>query len=317
MKKSFILRLVSIMMTAVMAASLCSVGAVGAAAEQTPAQKYAAHREINLWGDVIPYNNMGANTTTVPTIVPYIAANNPDGLCAVIIPGGGYSGLSMEKDGIQIAQYLNSVGISAFIVKYRVTGSGRAYDYRAILSDGLRGVRFVRYNAEEFGINPDKLFTIGFSAGGHLASMTATHYDFQVSDSRYTPDAIDAMSAKPNATVLSYPATSICESYAHAGTRTNFARGDQLIEKMFSGERSVDENTPPIFIWHTWQDTKVSVLNSISFVDALREAGVPCEMHIYGEGDHGLGIATKGKTAYSWPEYMTAWIHRTLDVEVE
>lgn len=311
--RTFCLRVISIILTAVMIMSLSSLGISAEGTEQTPAEKYRFHKPINLWGNVIPYNGIGKNTTVTPTITPYIASENPTGICAVLIPGGGYSSLSMDKDGVQIAKYLNSQGISAFIVSYRVTEKGaRGYDYRAILSDGLRGVKFVRYNAEEFGIDPNKIVTIGASAGGHLASMTATHFDFEVDDPNYTPDEIDAVSARPDATALSYPATSLEKDFAHAGTRDNFTAGNKQLQKKYSAENSVKENTPPLFIWHTWQDTTVPAQNSISFAEALAREGIPCELHIYNDGNHGLGLAANSKTAHTWPALMTEWLQKTL-----
>ena len=293
--------------------SFCSLGLSATGSTKTPYEKYATHKAIKLWGNVVPYNNMGKGTDVSPTIAPYIAKDNPTGMCAVVIPGGGYSSLSMAKDGTQIAEYLNSQGISAFIVSYRITDKGaRAYDYRAILSDGLRAVKFVRYNAEEFGIDPDKIFTIGASAGGHLASMTATHYDFEVNDPNYTHDEIDAVSARPNATVLSYPASSLEKNFAHAGTRDNFTGGNSLLKKKYSAENSVTEDTPPMFIWHTWEDSKVPALNSIALAAALADKGIPCELHVFQEGDHGLGLAKNASTAHTWPSLATEWLGKIL-----
>ena len=199
------------------------------------------------------------------------------------------------------------------MVYYRTTESGKyAYDYRAILSDGLRAVKHVRYNAADYGINPDKIFTIGFSAGGHLTCMTATNYDFQVADPKYTPDAIDAVSARPNAAAPSYAVSSISKPYSHSGTRTYFARGDAALEKKFSAENAVTENTPPIFLWHTWNDTTVPVQTCLAFAAALNDKNIPCELHIYANGSHGLGLAADNKTAQTWSSLLTEWAFRTL-----
>ncbi len=308
-KGKFLSRVISLIMSVIFVVSLATFSAEA----QTPAEKYAKHPAQKLWGSVVPYNNMGANTTTAPLIVPYIAENNPSGICAVIFPGGGYSSLSTTNEGSKIAQFLNSKGISAFIVYYRVTESdSRQYDYRAILSDGLRAVKYVRYNADEFGIEPDRIFTIGFSAGGHLTCMTATHFDFEVNDPKYTPDAIDAVSGRPNAAAPSYAVATIEKNYTHAGTQRYFARGSTQIQHDFSAENSVTENTPPIFLWHTWDDSTVPVQNSIGFAAALAEKNIPCELHVYASGKHGLGLAEDNATANTWSELLSNWAFRTL-----
>ena len=304
-------RIVSLLMAAVLLLIACTFTSV--AAEQTPYEKYKSHPPTKLWGDVIPYNDASKNLKFTPRMIPYIAENNPSGISAVIFPGGGYSSLSTDKEGVKIAQYLNSKGISAFVVYYRTTEGGKlSYDYRAILSDGLRAVKHVRYNAKSYGIDPEKIFTIGFSAGGHLTCMTATNYDFQVEDPKYTPDAIDAVSARPNAAAPCYAVSSISKPYAHSGTRTYFARGDKELEKKFSAELAVTENTPPIFLWHTWNDTTVPVQTCLGFAAALNDKNIPCELHIYASGNHGLGLAADNKTASNWSELLAAWAFRTF-----
>lgn len=308
-RKIFFKRAIALMMSLVFVVSLCTFGVEA----QTPAEKYSKHTPMELWGSVIPYNNMGDATGSIPFIIPYIAEDNPSGICAVIFPGGGYSSLSKTNEGSKIAEFLNSKGISAFVVYYRVTESDfRKYDYRAILSDGLRAVKYVRYNATEFGIDPDRIFTIGFSAGGHLTCMSATHYDFEVDDPKYTHDAIDAVSARPNAAAPCYAVASIEKSYAHAGTQKYFARGDKQLQHDYSAENSVTAETPPIFLWHTWDDTTVPVQNSIGFAAALAEKNIPCELHIYGSGKHGLNLAEDNPTAFTWPELLSDWVFRTL-----
>ena len=283
------------------------------AAGETPYQKYASHPQIKLWGSVVPYNDASAGLTDTPSIIPYIAKNNPTGICAVIFPGGGYGNLSKTNEGSKIAEFLNSKGISAFVVYYRTTNGGTMnYDYRAIMSDGLRAVKYVRYNATEFAINPQRIFTIGFSAGGHLTSMTATNFDFQVSDPKYTPDAIDAVSARPDAAAPCYAVSSICKPYSHKGTRTVFARGNAQIEEKYSAENAVTTNTPPVFLWHTWNDPTVPAEASLAFAAALEAKNIPCELHIYANGGHGLNLAAGNATAYTWSAHLTAWAFRTF-----
>ena len=304
-------RTVSLVLALILLIMSCMLTPV--AAEQTPYEKYKNHPMKKLWGDVIPYNDVPKGLKSTPIIIPYVAENNTSGICAVVFPGGGYSTLSTDKEGAKIAQYLNSQGISAFVVHYRTTDSGKlSYDYHAILSDGLRAIKHVRYNANEYGIDPDKIFTIGFSAGGHLTCMTATNFDFQVDDPKYTPDAIDAVSARPNAAAPCYAVSSISKTYSHIGTRTYFARGNAELELKFSAENAITENTPPIFLWHTWNDTTVPVQTCLTFAAALNDKNIPCELHIYANGSHGLGLADTNKTAKSWPTLVTEWAFRTL-----
>lgn len=300
----------------VLAFLLCSIGTVAIAEEQTPYEKYAAHTPINLWGSEIPYNDDGRNTDFVPTIVPYIAKDNPTGACAIIFPGGGYSYVSGDYEGADVARFLNGKGISAFVVNYRTTERGnRQYDYRAILSDGLRAVRYARYNADEFGIDPYKIFTMGFSAGGHLTSMTATHFDFEIDDPNYTHDIIDSVSARPDAAAPCYAVASIEKSYTHAGTSNIFSGGDSQIKFDYSAENSVTGSTPPIFLWHTWDDNVVPVQNCLGFAAALADYGIPCEMHIYMSGRHGIGLGQDNATAKSWSDSLVNWVNRIFEGE--
>ena len=316
MKHSVFCRFLAVALAVVFVLSFSTFAVSAEGEEMTPAEKYASHRGIKLWGDTVPYNGNGKGTSIVPMIYPYIAEDNPSGICAVIFPGGGYSALSTEKEGSAIAEYLNSQGISAFVVHYRVTNGGaRNYDYHAILSDGLRGVKFARYNAEEFGIDPNKIFTIGFSAGGHLTCMTATHFDFEVDDPNYTPDEVDGVSGRPDAAAPSYAVATIVEKYTHSGTSTYFSGGDAQIKHDFSAENSVTENTPPIFLWHTWDDATVPIQNCLGFARALSEQNIPYEMHVYVSGTHGLGLGATNPTAKTWPGLLTDWAYRTLDAE--
>ncbi len=313
MKKPFF-RIFLISLAAILCVSAFSLGAWATVKELSPSAKYAEHEGILLWGNTTPpYNNMGENTDEIPMIYPYIAENNPTGICAVIYPGGGYSHLSKENEGSKIAQFLNENGITAFVVHYRTTDYGKQdYDYRAILSDGLRAVKHVRYNAEEYGIDPDKIFTIGFSAGGHLTYMSGTHYDFAVEDPAYAPDEIDEVSARPNAIAPCYAVCTIEKSYSNSGTRTVFAQGDAELEHFFSAENSVTEDTPPTFLWHTWDDGTVPVKNSLDFAKELAKYGIPCEMHLYAQGSHGIALAKDNPTAYTWSSYLVKWAFRIL-----
>ena len=165
------------------------------------------HTSLPLWRnkDYLPY----ADENAVPVIIPYLAESAEPVGCVVIFPGGAYSMLSTGSEGTEAAQYIcDHFGLSAFVVKYRFAPS----NYRATLTDALRAIRFVRYYAKELNILPEQVAVLGFSAGGHLAMMTAEHYDYGK-----TGDAIDAMSSRPDAAFLCYPVGSLSSSYTHIG----------------------------------------------------------------------------------------------------
>jgi acetyl esterase/lipase len=215
------------------------------------------------------------------------------GTAVVVCPGGGYQNLAMDHEGKQIAEYLNGLGVSAFVLKYRL---GPRYRHPAPLQDVQRAIRIVRERAGEFGVKADRVGVWGFSAGGHLASTAATHFD---------------AGTRPDFAILSYPVIALADAkYAHGGSRKNLLgeNADPALVESLSNERHVTAQTPPTFLFHTNEDSGVPPENSVLFYLALRKAGVPAEMHIYEKGRHGVGLAQKDPVLSSWPARLTDWL---------
>ena len=210
----------------------------------------------------------------------------------VICPGGGYGNLSMDKEGSQIAAWLNARGIAGFVLKYRL---GPRYHHPAPLDDAHQALRYVRAQAAEFHIQPDRVGIWGFSAGGHLASTAATHFD---------------TGARPDFAILAYPVITLEPPYAHQGSRRNLL-GEEPNPKLvhnLSNETQVTAETPPTFLFHTSGDKGVPAENSVLFYLALRKAGVPAEMHIYERGNHGVGLAPADPVLATWPGRLEDWL---------
>lgn len=246
-----------------------------------------------------------------PTLTIYLPpADKANGAAVVICPGGGYGHLAMDHEGHQIGQWLNSFGVAGFIVSYRHSRSGAGYGHPAPIQDAQRAIQTVRSRAGEWGVDPDRIGILGFSAGGHLASTAATHFNESFVDAR---DAIDRASRRPDFAVLVYPVITFTDPFTHAGSRANLLGPDAdptLIEK-FSNEKQVTPQTPPTFLFHTWEDTAVPVENSILFYLALRQAKVPAEMHVFLKSQHGIGLGQKSGAASAWPGLCQKWMEES------
>lgn len=214
----------------------------------------------------------------------------------IICPGGGYS-FCAEAEGEKVARWLNFFGVNAFVLNYRVA----PYRHPAPLIDAKRAIRYVRYNFEKFNISPGKVGIMGFSAGGHLAGCVAEFFDqFEVEEK----DEIDKISAKPNLAVLCYPVVSLCEDYAHKGSALNLVNGDKELLYKLSLEKSIREDMPRIFAWHTAEDNVVNVRNTLELGIALKEKNVPYSLHIFQNGDHGLVLAADTEETKLWTDYL-------------
>ena len=263
--------------------------------------------KISLWdsNEEIPYFDQSIGQD-MPSLTPYMATDNPDGKVVIIIPGGGYAVHSDMETEKEAAAELNNNNISALILDYRVT----PYTKDAIMSDAFRAIRFVRYYAESFHIDPAKITVMGFSAGGHLVAMTMEHYNDKLDT---CGDNIDKESARPDAGVLCYPVISLKDEYVHKTSRKNFLGEDnennKELQEQYSGELQVTKDTPPAFIWHTKKDKGVPYQNSELFASALEAKGVPCELHLYEIGNHGLGLAKGIKGAEEWFGQCVRWLN--------
>lgn len=234
-------------------------------------------------------------------------SENHTGAAVVICPGGGYGGLAIDHEGHQPAQWFNEQGVSAFVLHYRLGSQG--YHYPTQLADVQRAIRFVRGRAEQFGIDPDRIAVMGFSAGGHLASMAATLYDRSVYEAQ---DEIDEVSARPDFAILCYPVISMDPAITHGGSRKNLLGpervDDENLAADLSSEKNVTAETPPTFLFQTNADTAVPAENAVRFYLALRENGVPAEIHSYQDGPHGVGLYRGDPVLGTWSGLLSNWL---------
>ena len=258
--------------------------------------------EIKLWENGAPRYDASLGQEE-PALTPYLV----DGAkgAVIVCPGGAYRGLA-PHEGEPIARALNAGGISAFVLRYRLT----PYHYPVQLLDVQRAIRVVRARAAEFGIEPDKIGVLGFSAGGHLAGMAATMYD-DPDATVENGDAADALSCRPDAAILCYPVLSLIESCTHEGSCQNLTGYEDAPEEVrarLSLERRVSDTTPPVFLWHTAEDAGVPVDNSLRFARAMHAHQRPFSLHVYPHGRHGLGLAQEMPMACGWMNEVIAWL---------
>ena len=251
---------------------------------------------VPLWPGGAP-GALGNATDDIPTLTPYLpAATNATGAALVICPGGGYAHLA-PHEGNDYALWLNQHGVTCFVLKYRLGSSG--YHHPAMLNDAARAVRWVRAHADEFKIDPKRVGIMGSSAGGHLAATLLTHFD---AGDTNAADVIERQSSRPDLGILCYAVISLGE-FTHQGSKENLLGKNPSPElvKDLSNELQVTTNTPPCFIWATFEDKTVPVENSLLFAGALRKNQVPFDLHIYQKGGHGMGLADKPPFAHPHP----------------
>jgi acetyl esterase/lipase len=273
---------------------------------QTPASFeqaiIAEPQTLPLWPNSAP-GALGNSDTDQPTLS-YYPPVNPTGTAIVVAPGGGYSLVAMNHEGRQIANWLNAIGVTAFVLKYRI---GPKYHHPIELGDAQRALRFVRANAAEFGLRPSHIGVMGFSAGGHLASTLATHFD---QGNPSAPDPVDRVSCRPDFAILVYAVISFTQPYTHHGSVVSLLgeHPDPELLKELSNELHVTRDSPPSFLFSTGEDTAVPPENAVAFYLALRKAGVPAEMHIFEKGQHGVGLALGDPTLSVWPTLLANWL---------
>jgi acetyl esterase/lipase len=258
-----------------------------------------AQTPIPLWPEGAP-GALGKEDKDIPTITPQLA--DPaiaTGAAIVIFPGGGYGGLA-PHEGPGYADWLVTNGLHCFIVKYRLGSHG--YRHPAMLQDAARAVRIVRARAAEWKVDPKRIGVIGSSAGGHLVSTLATHFD---SGKPEAADPVERQSSRPDLAILCYPVITMGEN-THAGSKKNLLddKPDPELVKNLSNETQVTKDTPPCFVWHTWEDKGVKVENSLDFAAALQRAGVPFDLHVYQKGRHGIGTANN----HPWTRDCIYWL---------
>lgn len=244
-----------------------------------------------------------ANVSEPTLTVYWPAVDRPNGTAVIICPGGAYGLLSNDREGVQYAQWLSHLGVTGFILKYRL----KEYGHPAPLQDVLRAVRLVRSRAAEFKIDPARLGVMGSSAGGHLAASAGTLFDHP--DGR-TGHALDGISARPDFLILMYPVITMADGVTHNGSRENLLGKQRTPEQeaFFSLENRVTAATPPTLLIHTQEDKAVPVENSLRFFQALTKAGVPAEFYAFEKGSHGMGMRDGLGTASDWPDRAREWL---------
>ncbi len=257
-----------------------------------------------LWPNGAP-GAVGAEDLDKPSITFYQPSKpQATGTIVVICPGGGYGALAMDHEGHQVARWFTSRGVAAAIVKYRL---GPRYRHPAPLQDVLRAIRVVRSRATELQIKPDRVGVMGFSAGGHLASSAATLFD--LADAKVA-DGLEQTSSRPDFAILGYPVIVFGADVTHKGSQTNLLGEKAPVDLVtrLSTDRQVTAQTPPTFLFHTSEDTAVPPQNSVAFYLALKNAGVPAELHIYEKGAHGVGLAPGDRELSTWPDRLLGWM---------
>jgi acetyl esterase/lipase len=277
----------------------------------------APARVLDLWPEGVPGFQPGGGPERMldelrvanihrPTLAWWPApAARANGTAAVVCPGGGYVRLAVVNDGELVARWLNSLGVSAFVLKSRLV----EYGAPAPLQDVLRALRTVRAGAAEFGVRADRVGALGFSAGGHLAACAALLHAHPLGK---TGAALDAANARPDFAGLIYPVVTMAEPFMHAGSRDALLGPAPAPEQaaLWSVERQVTPDAPPFFLAHAQDDDVVPVENSLTLYAALRRAGVPAELHLYEAGGHSHGLLSPMGGPGEWPRRMEDWLRR-------
>ncbi len=252
---------------------------------------------------------MRIHDVSIPTLTRF-SPTNPNGKSVIICPGGGYSILASGHEGIDVAKALNALGVTAFVLKYRIPSDRTAIDKSGVpLQDAQQAMRVVRKNAEKWGLKSDKIGILGFSAGGHLAATATTHFVEKADPSVMSPLTLDTTSVRPDFSILIYAVISFDSTFTHKGSRNNLIGNNPTAEmtKKFSNELQITPQTPPTFLVHAGDDGAVPVENSLRFYQNCIKNKVPVEMHLYPKGGHGFGMNNK-TTEDKWMERLAAWL---------
>ena len=279
----------------------------------------AAQETIPLWPDGPPHSNELAGPEEGERCVgnvtePTLTIHHPDpsvaiGAAVLVISGGGYGVVCLQPEGWPSAEWLTRAGITAAVLKYRLPNG----HHEVPIEDAQQALRLMRSRAEEWGVAPNRIGVMGFSAGGHLASTVGTHYaeDFSGGEG----DNL-AQRNRPDFMILVYPVITLAEDYAHGGSRRGLLGEDPAPAEIarFSNHLRVTPDTPPTFLVHASDDEAVHPFNSIAFYQALKENSVPAELHVFDQGGHGFGLSD-ASPARGWYELAQAWLYRLLEVE--
>ncbi|MDI9869716.1 alpha/beta hydrolase [Flectobacillus roseus] len=245
-------------------------------------------------------NENGMYRDVVTPTLEYIKPEKPNGTAIIVIAGGGYGVVVYNGEGLSTAKALAEKGISAFVLKYRLPNDDIMVDKKiGALQDAQKAIKIVRENADKFGIDKNKIGIMGFSAGGHLASTVATHFEKSYIENP------NNTSLRPDFQILVYPVITMKDGLTHGGSRDNLIGKNPTAADIetFSNELQIKANTPPAYLTHAADDKLVDVDNSISYFENLRKNKVEVEMHIYPKGDHGFIFRHKG-----WMEPLFDWL---------
>ncbi len=285
---------------------------------------YSQDLKLPLWDGIPP---LQSNTDTeekhvregilrisdvqIPEIEVYFPTKQIlNGQAVVILPGGGYRILAYDWEGTDFAKWFNSEGITGIVLKYRLPEGKSQSDPKEVpLLDAQRAIRLVRQHAKEWGIDPENIGVMGFSAGGHLASTLSTQYDHAIEREM---DEVDKLSARPDFSILVYPVISFRDAAAHSGSREALIgknASDELTDR-FSGELNVNDQTPPTFLVHAQDDLGVPVKNSLLYYEALVEHEVPAAMHLYPSGGHGFAFGIGKGNVENWRSELISWLKK-------
>ena len=281
---------------------LALVAAVTAQAQQQPT--LIDGQVVSLWTGAAP-GALGSEESDIPTMTVYLPRTMSAATPAVIIcPGGAYRALASNHEGRQVASYLNSLGMAAFVSRYRL---GPRYHHPVELGDAQRAIRTLRFRAADWRLDPTRIGVMGFSAGGHLAMSASTIFD---SGDPRAADPIDRVGSRPDFAVLGYPVISMSALWTHQGSNSNLLgdNPDASLARQLSGELAVTKDTPQTFIFQTNEDTVVPAENSVHYFLALRQAGVPAEMHVFERGPHGVGLAYDNAALSPWSALLATWM---------
>jgi len=262
---------------------------------------------VPLWPGGAP-GALGSNEWDVPTLTAFLPARDKaTGAAMVICPGGGYGGLA-DHEGRGYAEWLAENGVAGIVLKYRLGSKG--YRHPAMLNDAARAVRLTRAKADEWKIDVKRVGIMGSSAGGHLASTLLTHFD---PGTPAAQDPVERLSSRPDLGILCYAVITMGE-FTHGGSKKNLlgSEPEAALVELLSNEKQVTKDTPPTFLWHTWEDKGVKIENSTQFAAALRTNGVPFELHIFEKGGHGMGLGggRNGGPHHPWAGVCLYWLQQ-------
>ncbi|MDR3411023.1 MAG: alpha/beta hydrolase [Formivibrio sp.] len=277
-------------------------GAIGPGSENSPAKLTITERsKVAFWPDRI------VTGITKPNLTAFVP-DKPNGTVVIAAPGGAYSRIVLDKEAAEMARWLNPYGVTVLLMQYRLPAEGHVNGRDVPLEDAQRAVRLVRQNAKEWGLDPNKIGFLGASAAGHMGASLGAQFSKKV----YEPvDAADKLSARPDFLILLYPVVSMEDKLTHMESRTNLLGKDPSPEliKEYSPDQHVTKDSPPTFIVLAENDSQVPPANGIAYYNALKKVGVPAELNVFKEGDHGFGIRDARQLPVSnWPNLAAAWL---------